>query len=136
MQKVAEINGVTWVNDSKATNIGACIAALLGFTRKVILIAGGDCKHADMAELAQIIKAKVKAVILLGKDAKLIESAIAGAVPAHVVDTLNDAVLKAASIAEQGETVLLSPACASIDQFENYQQRGHQFVRAVQGLEL
>jgi UDP-N-acetylmuramoylalanine--D-glutamate ligase len=136
MQKVAEINGVTWINDSKATNTGACIAALLGFTRKVILIAGGDCKKADMKELSNIIKDKAKAVVLMGKDAGLIETAIAGTVPAHVVDSITEAVKIAAKLADAGETVLLSPACASQDQFENYQERGNQFIQAVQGLQI
>lgn len=136
MQKVAEINGVTWVNDSKATNTGACIAALLGFSRKVVLIAGGDCKKADMSELAKIIKEKVKAVVLMGKDAGLIEKAIAGAVPAYAVASITEAVNMAATLADTGETVLLSPACASLDQFANYQERGNQFVLAVQGLQV
>lgn len=135
MQKVAEINGVTWVNDSKATNTGASIAALLGFTHKVVLIAGGDCKKADMSALVNAAKDKVKAFVLMGKDAGLIEAAIAGAVPAHVVESIEEAVNMAAKIADQGEIVLLSPACASLDQFKNYQERGNQFIAAVQGLQ-
>lgn len=136
MQKVAEINGVTWVNDSKATNTGACIAALLGFTRKVVLIAGGDCKKSDMRQLSNIIKDKTKAVVLMGKDAGLIKTAIAGAVPAHIVGSVFEAVKIAAEIADNGETVLLSPACASLDQFKCYQERGNQFIQAVQGLQV
>lgn len=135
MQKIAEINGVLWVNDSKATNTSACIAALMSFTRKVILIAGGDSKQVDMQELGAIIQAKVKAAVLIGKDANLIASAIDGAVPAHIVATLNEAVKIAEKLAETGETVLLSPACTSLDQFKNYQERGDQFIQAVQGLQ-
>jgi len=76
MQRVAEIRGVTWVNDSKATNIGACVAALEGYARKVILIAGGDAKGADMNELTPAIREKAKSVVLMGKDAPLIELAL------------------------------------------------------------
>ncbi|MCF7986327.1 MAG: UDP-N-acetylmuramoyl-L-alanine--D-glutamate ligase [Methylovulum sp.] len=135
MQKVAEIRGVTWVNDSKATNIGACVAALDGYSRKVILIAGGDAKGADMNELAPVIKAKTKAVILMGKDAQLIEQAIKGfSIPIHRAENMLQAVQLAASKALSGDSVLLSPACASLDQYKNYQDRGNKFSKAVMSL--
>ena len=134
MQKVATLNGVTWVNDSKATNIGACIAALEGYQNKVILIAGGEGKGADMAELSPVVKAKTKAVILMGKDADLIEQALANCVPIHRVDNMAQAVQTAASLANEGDNVLLSPACASLDQYKNYQDRGNQFAQAVLAL--
>jgi UDP-N-acetylmuramoylalanine--D-glutamate ligase len=134
MQRVAEIAGVTWVNDSKATNIGACIAALQGYEHKVILIAGGDAKGADMRDLIPTIKDKTKAVVLMGKDAGLIEQAINGCVPVNNCSTMKQAVDVAASIATTGDTVLLSPACASFDQYKNYQDRGDQFAQAVMGL--
>lgn len=134
MQRVVEIAGVTWVNDSKATNIGACVAALEGYSRKVILIAGGDAKGADMGELAPAVKAKTKSVVLMGKDASLIEQALTGCVPIYKAANMKEAVNIAASITEAGETVLLSPACASLDQYKNYQDRGDQFAQAVLNL--
>jgi UDP-N-acetylmuramoylalanine--D-glutamate ligase len=136
MQKVAEINGVTWINDSKATNIGACKAALQGSERKVVLIAGGDAKGADMNELTPVIRAKTKSVILIGKDAKLIEAAIEGCVPVYFAGTMAQAVKTAASLAQTGESVLLSPACASLDQYTSYRERGDKFKQAVLELAL
>jgi UDP-N-acetylmuramoylalanine--D-glutamate ligase len=134
MQKVATLNGVTWVNDSKATNIGACVAALEGYQNKVILIAGGEAKGADMTELSPVVKAKTKAVILMGKDADLIEQALANCVPIYRVHNMVQAVQTAASLAKEGDNVLLSPACASLDQYKNYQDRGNQFAQAVLAL--
>jgi UDP-N-acetylmuramoylalanine--D-glutamate ligase len=134
MQKVAQIQGVTWVNDSKATNIGACVAALEGYDNKVILIAGGDAKGADMAELTPVVQEKTKSVVLMGKDANLIEQALAGCVPVYRVENMVQAVQIAASLASTGDSVLLSPACASLDQYKNYQDRGNQFAQAVLAL--
>ncbi|MCX7097110.1 MAG: UDP-N-acetylmuramoyl-L-alanine--D-glutamate ligase [Methylococcales bacterium] len=134
MQRVAQIRGVTWVNDSKATNIGACAAALLGYDRKVILIAGGDAKGADMNELTPAIKEKAKSVVLMGKDADLIKQALDNCVPVYAAENMRQAVLLAADLAEVGDSVLLSPACASLDQYKNYQDRGDQFAKAVLGL--
>jgi len=134
MQRVAEIRGVTWVNDSKATNIGACVAALQGYARKVILIAGGDAKGADMNELTPAIKEKAKSVVLMGKDAGLIKQALNGCVPVYSADNMAQAVQIAAGLADAGESVLLSPACASLDQYKNYQDRGEKFTKAVLAL--
>lgn len=134
MQKVGKVKGVTWINDSKATNVGACAAALNSCYEKVILIAGGDAKGADMSELTPIIKEKARVVILLGKDAELIEQAIQQQVKTYRSNNLQHAVKLAAEIALEGESVLLSPACASLDQFKNYQERGEVFSAAVQGL--
>lgn len=134
MQRVAEIGGVTWVNDSKATNIGACVAALQGYTNKVILIAGGDAKGADMNELTPAIKEKAKSVILMGKDAGLIKQALNNCVPVYAAENMVQAVQISAGIAKDGDSVLLSPACASLDQYKNYQDRGDQFAKAVMGL--
>lgn len=131
MQRVAELHGVRWVNDSKATNIGACVAALQGYEQKVILIAGGDAKGADMTELAPTVKAKTKAVVLMGKDAGLIDRALNGCVPIRFADNMKQAVAAAAELAEAGDCVLLSPACASLDQYKSYADRGHQFAEAV-----
>ena len=131
MQRVAEIGGVTWVNDSKATNIGACIAALQGYKNKIILIAGGDAKGADMNELTATVKEKAKSVVLIGKDAKLIEAALNGCVPVYAAETMAQAVQIAARLASAGDSVLLSPACASLDQYKNYKDRGDKFKKAV-----
>lgn len=135
MQRVAERHGIRWVNDSKATNIGACIAALQGYQRKVILIAGGDAKGADMAELVPAIKEKAKAVILMGKDAQLIDQVLQGCVPTHFVMNMKQAVKVAAELAVAGDCVLLSPACASLDQYKSYADRGNKFVEAVMELD-
>ena len=134
MQRVAEIRGVTWVNDSKATNIGACVAALQGYERKVILIAGGDAKGADMNELTPAIKEKAKSVVLMGKDAGLIKQALNNCVPVYPAENMAQAVQISANLAKVGDSVLLSPACASLDQYKNYQDRGDQFAKAVLGL--
>jgi len=134
MQRVAEIRGVTWVNDSKATNIGACVAALEGYECKVILIAGGDAKGADMNELMPAIKEKAKSVVLMGKDADLIKQALNDCVPVYTAENMAEAVKISASLATAGDSVLLSPACASLDQYKNYQDRGDQFSKAVLGL--
>jgi UDP-N-acetylmuramoylalanine--D-glutamate ligase len=134
MQRIAEIRGVTWVNDSKATNIGACVAALQGYKNKVILIAGGDAKGADMNELTPVIKAKAKSVILMGKDAGLIKQALNNCVPVYTAENMSQAVQISAVLAQAGDNVLLSPACASLDQYKNYQDRGDQFSKAVLGL--
>jgi UDP-N-acetylmuramoylalanine--D-glutamate ligase len=136
MQRVAEIRGVTWVNDSKATNIGACVAALQGYERKVILIAGGDAKGADMNDLLPAIKEKAKSVVLMGKDAGLIKQALNGCVPVYSAENITQAVQIASGLADAGESVLLSPACASLDQFKNYQDRGEKFTKAVLELAL
>lgn len=134
MQRVAVRGGINWVNDSKATNIGACIAALQGYTDRVILIAGGDAKGADMNELVPVLKAKAKAVILMGKDAASMNQAIDGCVDTCLADNMIQAVKMAADLAKQGDTVLLSPACASLDQYSSYKERGKKFVAAVMGL--
>lgn len=134
MQKVAEVRGIRWVNDSKATNIGACIAALEGYDRKVILIAGGDGKGADMRELVPVVKAKTKSVVLMGKDAELINRALDGCVPVYFAADMKQAVKIAADHAEAGDSVLLSPACASLDQYKSYADRGNKFAEAVMEL--
>jgi UDP-N-acetylmuramoylalanine--D-glutamate ligase len=134
MQKVSEIGGVNWVNDSKATNIGACVAALQGYERPVVLIAGGDAKGADMRDLVSEVKAKAKSVILMGKDAKLIGDALGDYAPVFYVANMREAVKVAEQQAHPGDIVLLSPACASLDQYKSYADRGNKFVEAVMEL--
>ncbi|MGR9100989.1 MAG: glutamate ligase domain-containing protein, partial [Gammaproteobacteria bacterium] len=104
------------------------------YADKVVLIAGGDCKGADMREFGDAIRNKVKAAVLLGKDAKIIDSAIGGAVPVYFVETIENAVKIASEISRPGDTVLLSPACASLDQFTSYKERGQRFADAVRRL--
>lgn len=134
MQQVEVVKGVAWINDSKATNIGACIAALSGFREKVLLIAGGDAKGADMGGLAPVLLEKTKTVVLIGKDAPLIEQALDGKVPTYHAQSIQEAVVIAARFARPGDTVLLAPACASLDQFKSYQERGEKFAAAVRRL--
>ena len=134
MERIAEIRGVTWVNDSKATNIGACVAALEGYDRKVVLIAGGEAKGADMNELTPAVKEKAKSVVLMGKDAELIAQALNGCVPVYFAANMTEAVQLADGLADAGDSVLLSPACASLDQYKNYRDRGEKFTKAVLAL--
>ncbi len=136
MEAVRELNGVQWINDSKATNIGACEAALLGMTKRVILIAGGDGKGADFSELSTTVNTKVSELIVLGKDADRLQIALHAFVNIHRVNTIEQAVKLAADLAQSDDVVLLSPACASLDQFENYQARGDAFIHAVMELPL
>lgn len=137
MEKVSTKNGINWVNDSKATNIGACIAALEGYDEKVILVVGGEGKGQDMNELAPVIQAKAKAVILIGKDAPQIEAAInqlPEIIPTYHAQDMQEVAAIASHVAKLGDTVLLSPACASLDQYKNYQDRGNQFAAAIEAL--
>ncbi len=134
MQKVAEISGVMWINDSKSTNVGACVAALQGYTQNVILIAGGDAKGAQMSELRPAVEQACKAVIVMGKDAGKIQQALQQCVPMYAAKNIKHAVELAAEKADVGDIVLLSPACASLDQFKNYVERGNRFTEAVLGL--
>ncbi|MEE9397115.1 MAG: UDP-N-acetylmuramoyl-L-alanine--D-glutamate ligase [Methylococcales bacterium] len=134
MQWVAEKNGVTWINDSKATNVGACLAALEGIDEKVVLIAGGEGKGADFSELSESIGENARAVVLIGKDADLLQQAMGGGIVSQPANEMQQAVEIASSLALYGDTVLLSPACASLDQYSDYQERGWAFINAVKGL--
>ncbi len=133
MRKVREFNGVCWINDSKATNIGATAAALYGVKQPVVLIAGGLGKGQDFNELVAVIKqAKVKQVLLIGLDNTALISALTqGKIPFQDCTNLDKAVKEAAIIAQPGDWVLLSPACASFDQFEDYEHRGCYFSEKV-----
>lgn len=133
-QLVAEIDGVRWVNDSKGTNLGAMLTALTGMDGPVVLLAGGQGKGADFAELGPVSENRARAVLVFGEDAGTIAAAVAGHAPVECVDTLAVAVRRAAEIARTGDVVLLSPGCASFDQFDNYQVRGDAFTAAVQEL--
>ena len=134
MQWVAEIEQVVWINDSKATNVGACLAALQGLDNKAVLIAGGDGKGADFSILRQVVAEKVRSAVLMGKDAPLIEQAWQGAVDIVRVENMRQAVRMARTLAQRGDTVLLAPACASLDQYRDYQERGRVFADEVRSL--
>lgn len=130
-EPVGERHGVVWYNDSKGTNVGATTAALEGFDAPVVLIAGGDGKGADFAPLRGPVAAHARAVVLFGRDAPLIERALAGVAPLHVAGDLDEAVRIAGTLAQPGDVVLFSPACASFDMFRNYEERGARYTEAV-----
>jgi len=137
-QTVAHIGGVRYVDDSKATNVGAALAALEGLGEPgrlgLILIAGGDGKGADFRPLAPAVARFVKALVLIGRDAGRMANELAGAAPVERAADMNEAVRKAAALAVPGDTVLLAPACASLDMFRNFVARGEAFAAAVEAL--
>lgn len=130
---VANKHGIDFFNDSKGTNVGATIAAIVGLEKpgKIILIAGGEGKGADFEPLADVVAQHCRAVILIGRDAPLIAKVLADTVPIHYAKTMDEAVAQAAALASSGEAVLLSPACASFDMFNNYEHRGLVFEEMV-----
>jgi UDP-N-acetylmuramoylalanine--D-glutamate ligase len=131
-QWVAEIDGVRYINDSKGTNVGATLAAVDGLAGPLVVIAGGDGKGQDFTPLASAFRGKVRSAVLLGRDAGLIETALAGICHTARVETMEEAVRAAARFARPGDTVLLSPACSSLDMFRDYAHRGNAFAAAVQ----
>jgi len=159
---VASHNNIDWINDSKGTNVGATQAALSSLGKSIaqearkidqakvqvegqaqasaqekasiILIAGGDSKGGDLSLLLNTVKQKVKALLLIGQDAKLFQHVFEPFVPCKIFPSLKDSISYAANVAESGDTVLLSPACASIDMFNDYQERGSQFKSLVQSI--
>jgi len=134
-QWLRERDGVSYYDDSKATNVGAALAAIEGLGAdipgKLVLIAGGDGKGADFSGLRAPVAAHCRAVVLIGRDAELIAQALGDGVPLIRVATLNEAVQRCAEMAQAGDAVLLSPACASFDMFKNYEERGRLFAQAV-----
>jgi len=135
LQQVALRRGVAWYDDSKGTNVGASLAALRGLGRPAILIAGGDGKGQDFAPLAPAVAAHARAVLLIGRDAPLLERALApSGVTIGRCTSLEQAVARAAALAQDGDAVLLSPACASFDMFRDYRHRGEVFAAAVAAL--
>jgi len=136
---VANFRNVKWVNDSKGTNVGACDAAISSLThssneRTIILIAGGDSKGSDLNLLRKNIKQHVKSLLLIGKDAQIFKKHFEKLVPCEVYSSLEETVQRASELSEAGDTVLLSPACSSLDMFKNYQDRGDQFKKLVLSL--
>ena len=134
-QCVAQIGGVRYVNDSKGTNVGATIAAVRGMSGPLVLIAGGQAKGQDFAALAAVLRGRTRRVVLIGEDAKLLEHALRDVAVVEFAGDMREAVLLAARAAREGDTVLLSPACASLDMFRDYAHRGEEFAAAVRELE-
>ena len=135
VQWVANINNVDYYDDSKGTNVGATCAALTGLSQKVVLIAGGDGKGQDFSPLAAAVVANASSVVLIGRDALLIEAALIKTnIPLYQACDLSEAVNIAKKLAKVGEAVLLSPACASFDMFRNYVHRAEVFVATVNRL--
>ncbi len=132
MARIAEAAGVVFVDDSKGTTVAATEAALDGIGRPVVLIAGGDGKGQDFSPLARPVDAWCRAVLLIGRDAPALEHALAGTrAVIERVGTLDAAVHRAVRLARRGDAVVLSPACASLDQFTNYAERGERFAERV-----
>ena len=131
LEFVATINGVDYYNDSKATNVDATIKALESFPANIHLVLGGKDKGSDYSVLKALLRERVKRVYTIGAAAEKIESQIAGSAPAERVNTVEAAVRRATEQAAPGDVVLLAPACASFDQFENYEHRGRVFKEAV-----
>ena len=133
-QWVADVQGVTYINDSKGTNVGATIAAVSGMQGPLVMIAGGDGKNQDFSALADIFRGKVRHTVLIGRDAAAVAAALQGVCTLEMCTTLEEAVRAAAKAAWPGDTVLLSPACASLDMFRDYTHRGAVFAQAVKEL--
>ena len=123
-----------WFDDSKGTNVGATIAAVSGLPGPVILIAGGDGKGQDFSPLRTALTPKVRNLVLIGRDGPAIAASVADTLPVCYADDLDHAVELAAELAQPGDNVLLSPACASFDMFKNYEERGRLFADAARRL--
>ena len=133
---VAEISGVVYYDDSKGTNVGATVAALQGLGRPAVLIAGGEGKEQDFTPLHSVVAQQARAVVLIGRDANRIAAALQGCgVPVVNAHDMSDAVRQSAALAQSGDAVLLSPACASFDMFHNYKHRAEVFVSAVHAIQ-
>jgi UDP-N-acetylmuramoylalanine--D-glutamate ligase len=133
-QWVAEVAGVVYIDDSKGTNVGATLAAVNGLDGPLVLIAGGEGKNQDFTPLAAAMRGKVRHVVLIGRDAERLAHALADVCPSEICGSMSAAVAAAARVARRGDTVLLSPACASLDMFRDYAHRGEAFAEAVREL--
>jgi UDP-N-acetylmuramoylalanine--D-glutamate ligase len=131
---VADVAGVRYVNDSKGTNVGATLAAVAGFPGTLLLILGGDGKQQDFSPLRAALSGKVRLALLIGRDAPRIAAALDGVCALQDCASLEEAVVAAARAAQPGDTVLLSPACASLDMFRDYAHRGNVFADSVRRL--
>ncbi|MGH8228330.1 MAG: UDP-N-acetylmuramoyl-L-alanine--D-glutamate ligase [Steroidobacteraceae bacterium] len=131
---VAEVAGVTYIDDSKGTNVGATVAAVAGLSGSLVMILGGDGKGQDFAPLAAALRGRTRHAVLIGRDAAAVARALEGVTTLERCETLEVAVIAAARAARRGDTVLLSPACASLDMFRDYAHRGRVFAQSVRGL--
>jgi len=136
LEFVAEIDGVRWFNDSKATNVDAALKAIDAFEGNLIVILGGKDKGSPYTPLAASLRERARHALAIGAARDKIAAELAGAVPLERVETLHEAVLRAAALARPGDTVLLAPACASFDQFENFEHRGRVFKDEVRQLHV
>ena len=134
VEKVAEVGGVVFYDDSKGTNVGATVAALNGMREPVVLIAGGEGKNQDFDELRPACRGKVRHVVLIGRDAPRLAATFADVCSTERATDMRAAVAAARAAARPGDTVLLSPACASLDMFRDYAHRGEEFAAAVRSL--
>ena len=133
-QWIADVGGVSYIDDSKGTNVGATLAAVGGMPGPLVMILGGEGKNQDFSPLAAAFRGKVRHALLIGRDAAALEQALAGVCPLSRCTSLEEAVRAAAAAARPGDTVLLSPACASLDMFRDYAHRGSVFADAVRRL--
>jgi UDP-N-acetylmuramoylalanine--D-glutamate ligase len=131
---IADIAGVRFIDDSKGTNVGATIAAVAGLPGPLVMIAGGEGKGQDFTPLAHAFRGTVRHVVLIGKDAPALAAVLEGVCTTETAGSMQEAVMAAARAASPGDTVLLSPACASLDMFRDYGHRGDVFAAAVRGL--
>jgi len=131
---VAQARGVTWVDDSKATNPGAALRALEGFAGPIVWIAGGRAKGLDLGPLAQAARARVRVAVLIGEAAAQLEAGLRGGPDVHREANIEDAVRRAGALARAGDVVLLAPGCSSHDQFANFEERGRRFRAAARAL--
>ena len=136
VEKVAEIAGITYYDDSKGTNVGATEAALKGLGKRAVVILGGEGKGQDFSPLHAAVRDHARAAVLIGRDAKVIEKALQDCgVEVVCASDMQDAVQRASVLAKTGDAVLLSPACASFDMFRNYEHRAQVYIAAVQALQ-
>ncbi|MEO8164253.1 MAG: UDP-N-acetylmuramoyl-L-alanine--D-glutamate ligase, partial [Betaproteobacteria bacterium] len=136
VQSIAEFKGVSFYDDSKGTNVGATVAALTGMRAQVVLIAGGEGKGQDFRPLREAVRKKARAVVLIGRDGEKMAAALEGCgVPITGAASMRDAVRAGFALAQPGDAVILSPACASFDMFRNYEHRAEIFIHEVRVLE-
>jgi UDP-N-acetylmuramoylalanine--D-glutamate ligase len=136
LEFIRELDGVRYYNDSKGTNVAAVMKSIESFSEAVILIAGGRDKAGEFSLLTTLVKEKVKALILIGEAAEKIKKALGDLTRTVMAGELREAVQISRDIAAQGDVVLLSPACASFDMFENFEDRGRQFKTFVSELRI
>jgi UDP-N-acetylmuramoylalanine--D-glutamate ligase len=134
MQFVARKGSVDYINDSKATNVAAAVASVDSVDGMIVLLAGGEGKGGDFSDLSVALETKLRAAVLFGTDADKISDALDTVMPVYFAVDMDDAVQQAAAYAESDDTVLLAPACASFDQFDDYGARGDAFATAVEAL--